>query len=84
MKLLLMNVIGLIFLISLICYDFFLLFVHVTNTGLKLLKHEGNVRLWLRRKSLLMLYGLRVKVEDHDVFIHAIPLAREDFSPKLL
>jgi hypothetical protein len=27
---------------------------------------------------------LRVKVEDHDVFVHAVPLAREDFRPELL
>lgn len=31
-----------------------------------------------------MLDSLRVKVKDNNIFVHAIPLACEDFSPKFL
>ena len=84
MKLLLMDVIMVIFAISLICLNFFLLFIHVINTRFKLFKHESNVRLRFRRKSLFVLYRLRVKIKHNDVFIHTIPLACEYLSPKLL
>lgn len=64
--------------------EVFLFFIHVIHARLELLEHEGHVRLWLRRKCLLILYRLRVEVKDDDVLIHPVPLAREYFCPELL
>ena len=83
MKLLLVHIIGVTFLISLIYGNFFLFFIHVIYTCFKLLKHKSNVRLGFRWKGLFVLDCLRVKVKDHDIFVHSVPLAREDFRPKL-
>lgn len=84
MQLLFMHIVRVAFLVSLIGGDLFLFFIHVIYASLKLLEHESDVRLRLRGESLLVLDRLRVKVEDHDVLVHAVPLAREDFRPKLL
>lgn len=58
MKLLLMHVNCFIFLVSLICQDFFLLLIHVIYTGFKLFEHESDIRLRFGWKRLFVLYCL--------------------------
>jgi len=83
MQLLFMRIIDPLLLVSLIYGYLFLFFIHIIDTCLKLLKHESNVRLGFRWKSLFVLNCLGVKVKHNDIFVHSVPLAREDLCPKL-